>query len=155
MYCIRSATTEGQVELIKCFHSWIADTRRLSLILADPGRLWPTRAPPKLAYSIEDRALSPPTCSLEARFWLQHAQHMLQHAQNMLKTCFRTLKTCSNNAQNMLDTCSKHAQSMLKTCFSTLKARSEHASACLQLSGPPLQLTAHAARIGWPRSPLD
>ena len=27
-----------RVELIKCFHSWIADTRRLFSILGDPGR---------------------------------------------------------------------------------------------------------------------
>ena len=42
------ATRVAQVELIKCFHSWIADTRRFWL---NAGRSWPRRAPPKLAYS--------------------------------------------------------------------------------------------------------
>ena len=61
-----------------CWACWSISKPQVSMLEA-------TRAPPKVAYSIEDWAHLAPTCSPEARFWLQRAQHVLRRAENMQK----------------------------------------------------------------------
>ena len=89
-----------RVELIKCFDSWIAATRRLWL---DSGRSWPGLADAGATW----HALNTPRCSSEARFSFQHAHTRLAYG-----------LACSKHAPSMLPRPHLRASGTSKSLFS-------------------------------------